>query len=465
MPSRVSRLAASPVRVAAVIFLALIAATACPEKTRSPVDADTGSSADSTPATTPQLGGGEAACSSEDACRADCQRIVTTLAQPAPPRPASTSSKCEKVNFGGTATMPPPGPTPPGCYCQGPAGGIMLQPGLGQTCLLSGRVFQCLYTEAEFPGCDPAAPDTSCAAICADVDRRFNQDLATPAAATLQASRCTPGACHCVVKTSDQCHLWPWSTPYDCTLPLEEIVRREYERLNPPPPDAGIATPPTDQRQICAESIHCGISLACKDGHCDKCTADAECASGEGCALGACLRKPYIGCRSQADCTAPNTVCLSTGITGGYPRGNEATVSRCVSLAGGRGRIGYLGGFSHIDQPSGCAAPEAACAQRIRVASNGTITREGAGVPGGSATGQLPETELRALAQFVDDPMTSWVLESPFTCSAPPGQHVLVETVSGDGHTVRADVAGCVGPPFDQITRWVTRLRALAGGP
>ena len=45
----------------------------------------------------------------------------------------------------------------------------------------------------------------------------------------------------------------------------------------------------------------------------------------------------------------------------------------------------------------------------------------------------------------------------------PSAINVPVEIVSGDGHTTAADISGCKGPPFDQIARWIDRLRALTG--
>jgi hypothetical protein len=54
------------------------------------------------------------------------------------------------------------------------------------------------------------------------------------------------------------------------------------------------------------------------------------------------------------------------------------------------------------------------------------------------------------------------VLEALFVCPPDPGHHARVEIVGGDGSTIRADITGCSGPPFDQINRWLDRLRKLA---
>jgi hypothetical protein len=78
----------------------------------------------------------------------------------------------------------------------------------------------------------------------------------------------------------------------------------------------------------CEMSSACGLALACVDNFCGPCTADAQCAQGEGCVLDHCVRQELIGCRHRADC-AGGGYCILSGLTGGTVRGNEDMRAYC----------------------------------------------------------------------------------------------------------------------------------------
>jgi len=58
-------------------------------------------------------------------------------------------------------------------------------------------------------------------------------------------------------------------------------------------------------RPPCETTSSCQLSLACVEGTCGPCGADADCAGGERCVLDHCLLRDNAGCVSSRDC--PNS--------------------------------------------------------------------------------------------------------------------------------------------------------------
>lgn len=85
--------------------------------------------------------------------------------------------------------------------------------------------------------------------------------------------------------------------------------------------------------QICRETRHCGLALACTAGACGPCRADAGCMAGEACVLEHCVRNENADCRRRADCEG-DALCVLTGYSTG-PRGNEDMRSMCLAPTGG----------------------------------------------------------------------------------------------------------------------------------
>jgi hypothetical protein len=92
-----------------------------------------------------------------------------------------TTSECAMTVINGAAL--------PSCFCSGDGAAALFGTGAGTDCSYYGRDRLCLYTTAEFPGCDLAAPITSCAAPCDDLEMRLAADAARSLNATLSV-RC-----------------------------------------------------------------------------------------------------------------------------------------------------------------------------------------------------------------------------------------------------------------------------------
>jgi hypothetical protein len=153
--------------------------------------------------------------------------------------------------------------------------------------------------------------------------------------------------CDIVLEKEGQCYVdSPYGVAYDCALTDAEILKAEAERLedeatcggkgcpeaaapeyHPRDPNEWDGMPVSLEGPYCEESASCGLALACVDQMCGACTADQDCAPGEGCVVQHCLRTELIGCRSYRDCSP--AVCILSGLTGGTPRGNEDMTSYC----------------------------------------------------------------------------------------------------------------------------------------
>ena len=93
----------------------------------------------------------------------------------------------------------------------------------------------------------------------------------------------------------------------------------------------------TSSAARCGVSLGCGLALACIEGRCGPCTADAECASGEACVLEHCVRAEHVSCRSRQDCTAQgdDALCVLSGLSDGQ-RGNRDLRAYCLTPSGGQ---------------------------------------------------------------------------------------------------------------------------------
>ena len=89
-----------------------------------------------------------------------------------------------------------------------------------------------------------------------------------------------------------------------------------------------------DDAAVCDESARCGMGLACVDGRCGACAADADCAVGEACVLDHCVPAPQVACRGRADCGS-GELCVLSGVSGDA-RGNAGMTASCLAPAGGQ---------------------------------------------------------------------------------------------------------------------------------
>jgi hypothetical protein len=165
---------------------------------------------------------GASACVNDTDCQPGCESIAAALRVTEPEPAAFIASRCEQTGIiAGDQTW-----SGPACECsvdQSSFAGVAGGPG---DCAIYGRALQCLYSTAEFGGCDPGAAEP-CASVCADLHARQVADARTKHDAQVHGAVCdAPSACICVVKIEGSCHVWNDSRSYDCALSAPEIVQR-----------------------------------------------------------------------------------------------------------------------------------------------------------------------------------------------------------------------------------------------
>ncbi|MEO6599401.1 MAG: hypothetical protein ABIQ16_05975 [Polyangiaceae bacterium] len=166
--------------------------------------------------------------------------------------------------------------------------------------------------------------------------------------AAVRSATCVDGVlCDTVLRNDGKCFVdSPYGLAYDCTQSDEDILKAEAARRAdlatcggkgcaeaPKPmyhqrdPGEWDGMPVSLQGPPCEESQYCGLALACVSQMCVACSADADCAAGEGCVVDHCLKNELISCHSFRDC--PGALCILSGFTGGTARGNEDMTSYC----------------------------------------------------------------------------------------------------------------------------------------
>ena len=98
-------------------------------------------------------------------------------------------------------------------------------------CLLYGRDRSCLYEAASFTGCDLDAPDTSCEATCAEVQRRLEVDAQRKPQSQVRGSVCSDTGCRCVLEINGACYVDDWLDAYDCSATDEAILSTFEQEL------------------------------------------------------------------------------------------------------------------------------------------------------------------------------------------------------------------------------------------
>ncbi len=181
-----------------------------------------------------------------------------------------------------------------------------------------------------------------------EADGIVAQLIAEGSDAAVRSATCVDGGlCDTVLRTGGNCFVdSPYGVAYDCAQTDAQILQAEAARQAdlatcggkgcteaPKPmyhqrePGEWDGMPVPLQGPPCEESQYCGLALACIDQMCVACTADADCAAGEGCVVDHCLKTQLITCRSFHDC--PGAHCILSGVSGGTARGNEDMTSYC----------------------------------------------------------------------------------------------------------------------------------------
>jgi len=227
-------------------------------------------------------------------------------------------------------------------------------------CALLASVAGCSSGRAAQPRSDNGQTGSIGAAEC-QVDADCQREAAGIVAAQIsegheaevRSARCVKGGlCDTVLRRGDECFVDDvYGVPYDCSLSDAAIIAAEAARQENLATCGGQGCPEAPKPQYhprdplewdgmpvdligpyCEESAFCGLALACVQQMCGACTADEDCAPGEGCVVEHCLKTELIGCRSYRDCGAE--LCLLSGFTGGTPRGNEDMRSYCSNKGG-----------------------------------------------------------------------------------------------------------------------------------
>jgi hypothetical protein len=198
-----------------------------------------------------------------------------------------------------------------------------------------------------------------------DCDEVAHNYLSSVPGASLDGYRsrtCDQGNCRIIYTGAAGCSSDVQGPFFDCALDDAEIAKRWRAVVYPeqvacnPDLEAGTACPGSSQpaaaffprdpgewqgmlidssvQPPCELSEYCGLARACVDGLCTRCTADSQCAQGEGCVLDHCVRQELIGCQRAADCGSGG-LCLLSGYTGGTARGNEDMRAYCSGNGGG----------------------------------------------------------------------------------------------------------------------------------
>jgi hypothetical protein len=93
----------------------------------------------------------------------------------------------------------------------------------------------------------------------------------------------------------------------------------------------------TDASPPCESSAGCGLGRACKQGKCEACAQDNDCAMGEACVLDHCVVGALAACQGRADCAA-GQLCVLSGYSN-QARGNEGMRAYCLDPDSGTSSV------------------------------------------------------------------------------------------------------------------------------
>lgn len=157
-------------------------------------------------------------CEVAEECASTCEAIATWKREVAASSPRFFSSQCMLVGSSES------GEAQAGCVCEvNERSMIILDPGMGD-CLWFGRAYSCVYPREAFPGCDLAAPHTSCQSTCADLEARLDADAKTRHDVSVHGAVCKNGGCQCVLRSAESCYVHYEAKPYDCSRSAQEIL-------------------------------------------------------------------------------------------------------------------------------------------------------------------------------------------------------------------------------------------------
>jgi hypothetical protein len=149
----------------------------------------------------------------EVSCQAEAAVAASAFGEPQMVPEQFDSAQCTSGGDAGTGD----------CICARVTGDVALSSAVPEACSVVGRLGECLYSVAEYPGC---APDTDeCSQVCAEVWAREIADAERTLEVGVQSSWCgeTSNDCGYVLVVEAQCLLGPALTAVDCSLSPEEL--------------------------------------------------------------------------------------------------------------------------------------------------------------------------------------------------------------------------------------------------
>ena len=127
-----------------------------------------------------------------------------------------------------------------GCVCHVSDGDGALHVGpVGLDCYARGRAGDCLLAGDEFSGCD-LTDDTSCDAVCADLEQKYGDDAAHTFDASILYAGCEEQRCQTVLQLDERCvanNSYLFGRNYDCSMGAEAILAAEQDARTPPEQD------------------------------------------------------------------------------------------------------------------------------------------------------------------------------------------------------------------------------------
>ena len=171
-------------------------------------------------------------CQVDDECRDRAQAELDDLGTPSSQSFEFSGSVCQPSNVvledrqvSGTA-----------CTCNFANGGARTLGPVGLGCYVRGRASDCLWSDAEFSGCD-INDAQACDAPCAELAQRLTADAARSRQTDVVYAGCEQGSCQNVVSLDNQCyanHSYQQGRSYDCSLGAEAILAAEAAASQPP---------------------------------------------------------------------------------------------------------------------------------------------------------------------------------------------------------------------------------------
>ncbi len=193
----------------------------------------------------PSPGGqGPEECEDAAVCVEQVESELASFSEPS----SAPSIRDQRCDFGGVMleTVSASGSY---CECEHDDGRTSLLGPVGLGCYLYGRAGDCLFSDADFSGCD-RDDDASCEASCQLLEDRLAADAAQTFDTEVLEAICDGGRCTSVVRVGERCFVdgsYEQGRGYSCDEGADDI-RQQYEADTAPP--ELIELPPADANYL-----------------------------------------------------------------------------------------------------------------------------------------------------------------------------------------------------------------------